>query len=85
MRLLRKATLGGGREGQRLEHICINRCWFYLYQKQLRDEERVEIDADIDREKGNLFRALGRYNGSLGKAKYPNKVFKKLNDRWYVQ
>ncbi len=39
----------------------------------------------IDREKGNLFRALGRYNGSLGKAKYPNKVFKKLNDRWYVQ
>ena len=39
----------------------------------------------IDIEKGNLFRALGRYNGSLGKAKYPNKVFKKLNHRWYVQ
>ncbi|NNC96742.1 MAG: lytic transglycosylase domain-containing protein [Gammaproteobacteria bacterium] len=38
----------------------------------------------IDMEKGNLFRALGRYNGSLGRAKYPNKVFKKLNNRWYV-
>ena len=39
----------------------------------------------IDIEKGNLFRALGRYNGSLGKAKYPDKVFKKLRQRWYVQ
>jgi len=28
----------------------------------------------LDIEKGNLFRALGRYNGSLGKAKYPNAV-----------
>lgn len=39
----------------------------------------------VDLEKGNLFRALGRYNGSLGKAKYPNKVFYKLNRRWFVQ
>ncbi|THF55635.1 lytic transglycosylase domain-containing protein [Pseudothauera rhizosphaerae] len=28
----------------------------------------------LDIEKGNLFRALGRYNGSLGKAQYPNLV-----------
>ncbi len=28
----------------------------------------------IDIEKGNLFRALGRYNGSLGRAEYPNLV-----------
>jgi len=35
----------------------------------------------IDREKGNLFRALGRYNGSLGRAKYPNKVLKAWQ-RW---
>lgn len=28
----------------------------------------------LDIEKGNLFRALGRYNGSLGKAEYPNAV-----------
>ena len=29
----------------------------------------------LDIERGNLFRALGRYNGSLGKADYPNMVF----------
>lgn len=28
----------------------------------------------LDIEKGNLFRALGRYNGSLGKSKYPDAV-----------
>ncbi len=29
----------------------------------------------IDMEQGNLFLALGRYNGSRGKAEYPNAVF----------
>ena len=29
----------------------------------------------IDREKGDLFMALGRYNGSRGKPPYPNAVF----------
>ena len=28
----------------------------------------------LDTEKGNLFLALGRYNGSRGKAEYPNAV-----------
>jgi soluble lytic murein transglycosylase-like protein len=28
----------------------------------------------LDREKGDLYRALGRYNGSLGRAEYPNQV-----------
>ena len=28
----------------------------------------------LDIEKGNLYRALGRYNGSLGQAEYPNAV-----------
>lgn len=28
----------------------------------------------LDREKGNLFYALGRYNGSRGRAEYPNMV-----------
>jgi soluble lytic murein transglycosylase-like protein len=28
----------------------------------------------LDRESGNLFMALGRYNGSRGKAEYPNAV-----------
>jgi hypothetical protein len=36
-------------------------------------------------EKGNLFRALGRYNGSLGKARYPNKVFQAMEKKWYEQ
>ena len=29
----------------------------------------------LDRERGDLFMALGRYNGSRGKAEYPNAVF----------
>jgi len=39
----------------------------------------------LDMERGDLTRALGRYNGSLGKFKYPNKVFKALRTRWYRQ
>jgi len=39
----------------------------------------------LDREKGNISRALGRYNGSLGKVKYPNKVLDKLRRNWYRQ
>lgn len=30
----------------------------------------------LDIEKGNMSKALARYNGSRGKVKYPNKVFK---------
>ena len=37
----------------------------------------------LDREKGNLTRALARYNGSLGRYKYPNKVFDRLQTRWF--
>ncbi len=37
----------------------------------------------IEMEKGNLPRALGRYNGSLGKRKYPNKVLDKLRLKWF--
>ena len=37
----------------------------------------------IDREKGDFQRALARYNGSLGKVSYPNKVFDALNKRWF--
>lgn len=36
----------------------------------------------LDMEKGNLFRALGRYNGSLGKAKYPNAVRGAWRKHW---
>ncbi len=37
----------------------------------------------IDMEKGNLRRALARYNGSLGSWKYPDKVMGVLNKYWY--
>jgi soluble lytic murein transglycosylase-like protein len=37
----------------------------------------------LDKEKGDLRRALGRYNGSLGKRDYPNKVIKRLSEKWY--
>ena len=36
----------------------------------------------LDIEKGSLFRALGRYNGSLGKSRYPNKVKKAWHKHW---
>jgi soluble lytic murein transglycosylase-like protein len=39
----------------------------------------------LDMEKGNLSRALGRYNGSLGSPKYPNLVVTALTQRWYRQ
>lgn len=37
----------------------------------------------LDMEKGDLIRALGRYNGSLGSRRYPNKVLDKLRLKWY--
>lgn len=37
----------------------------------------------LDQENGDLRRALGRYNGSLGKRKYPNKVIDRLTRKWY--
>ena len=36
----------------------------------------------LDRENGDYFRALGRYNGSLGKADYPRAVLAAWKVRW---
>lgn len=36
----------------------------------------------LDIEQGNLFRALGRYNGSLGQPGYPNLVRGAWQNRW---
>ena len=36
----------------------------------------------LDRERGNMANALGRYNGSLGQADYPNRVLGALRERW---
>lgn len=38
----------------------------------------------IDLEKGDLYRALGRYNGSLGKPKYPNLVRASWRKYWNI-
>jgi hypothetical protein len=39
----------------------------------------------IDMEPHNLGRALARYNGSLGKTVYPDKVVKALHKNWFKQ
>lgn len=39
----------------------------------------------LDIEKGDLFRALGRYNGSLGKAEYPNMVYAAWQKQWHYE
>ena len=36
----------------------------------------------LDLEKGDYYRALGRYNGSLGKPEYPNLVLAAWRGRW---
>ncbi len=36
----------------------------------------------LDIENGDYFRALGRYNGSLGRAEYPNAVLAHWKGRW---
>jgi soluble lytic murein transglycosylase-like protein len=36
----------------------------------------------LDRENGDLYRALGRYNGSLGRPEYPNAVLAQLQRYW---
>lgn len=58
------------------------------------DDNLIRIDTNLrygctilrfylDKENGDLRRALGRYNGSLGKRKYPNKVIDKLSKKWF--
>jgi soluble lytic murein transglycosylase-like protein len=58
------------------------------------DDNLIRIDTNLrygctilkfylDKERGDLRSALGRYNGSLGKRKYPNKVIDKLSTKWF--
>ncbi len=39
----------------------------------------------IDMERGDLTRALARYNGSVGSRRYPEKVLERLRARWFQQ
>ena len=36
----------------------------------------------LDTENGDVYRALGRYNGSLGRPEYPNAVLEIMNRNW---
>jgi len=67
---------------------------FWLKELNMQDQNLFQLKTNIrmgctilkhylDREKGNLNNALARYNGSYGKRKYPDKVFKALEKHWY--
>ena len=67
---------------------------FWLKEIGRPDDNLLHIDTNLrygctilrfyyDKEQGDLRRALGRYNGSLGKHKYPNKVIDKLSKKWF--
>ena len=67
---------------------------FWLNEIGHPDDNLMHIDTNLrmgctilkyylDKEKGDLRRALARYNGSLGSWKYPDKVIKVLSEKWY--
>ncbi|MDZ7643949.1 MAG: lytic transglycosylase domain-containing protein [Woeseiaceae bacterium] len=67
---------------------------FWLKEIGRPDDNLLHIDTNLrfgctilryyyDMENGDLIRALGRYNGSLGRRKYPNKVLDKLRLKWF--
>ncbi len=43
------------------------------------------LNIYLKRERGDMRRALARYNGSIGKNWYPQRVYKALRTRWYQQ
>ena len=43
------------------------------------------LNIYLKREKGDMRRALARYNGSVGKNWYPQRVYKSLRTTWYQQ
>ena len=60
-----------GRPGDNLFHLRVNLRYGCVILRHY-----------LDIEKGDYFRALGRYNGSLGKPEYPNLVFAAWRGRW---
>ncbi len=67
---------------------------FWLDEIGRPDDNLLHVDTNLrygctilrfylDKENGDLRRALGRYNGSLGRRKYPNKVIDKLSRKWF--
>ena len=69
---------------------------FWLNEIGRPDDNLLEINTNLrfgctilgiylKRENGNMFRALARYNGSVGKSWYPDRVYHALSKRWYRQ
>ena len=67
---------------------------FWLNEIGQEDDNLMDVDTNLrmgctilkyylDMEKGHLRRALARYNGSLGRWVYPDKVIRVLNKYWY--
>jgi len=67
---------------------------FWLEELNRPDDNLMHIETNLrfgctilryyyDMENGDLVRALGRYNGSLGRRKYPNKVLDRLRLKWF--
>jgi len=63
-----------GRQGQNLFHLRINLRYGCIILRHY-----------LDLEKGDYFRALGRYNGSLGRPEYPRAVLAAWKVRWGYQ
>jgi len=63
-----------GRQGQNLFHLRINLRYGCVILRHY-----------LDMEKGDYFRALGRYNGSLGRPEYPRAVLAAWKVRWGYQ
>ena len=67
---------------------------FWLDEIGRQDDNLLHVDTNLrygctilkfylEKENGDLRRALGRYNGSLGKRRYPNQVIDKLSRKWF--
>ncbi len=67
---------------------------FWLDEIGRQDDNLLHVDTNLrygctilkfylEKENGDLRRALGRYNGSLGRRRYPNKVIDKLSRKWF--
>ena len=56
-----------------------------VYRDNQRVDERAMDSNDLERERGNLQRALAHYNGSLGQYWYPSRVATALQTRWYAR
>jgi len=68
---------------------------FWLDELDMEGHDLFDIEKNLrmgctilryyyEMEKGDWVRALGRYNGSLGRMEYPNLVFDRLYNRWYL-